>query len=297
LTNRAGGENPLDSSSDGQIFAPWVAEPHRLWSLWDLMRPLLLRAVAQAIDDINLVETRLAARPDQTGSLSDEECERYVSIINGARRIFEGMGLDSTVDQIVRFDTDIGGLEVDAPYALELIRGLKHRLEDELKRSHCFMMTREQAKYWATPQLFGSEVWQRFPSANSDVEEAGKCLACNRGTAAVFHLMRVLETGLRALGASLNDPNLDPKRNPSWETILRKSDEELQKPVKDRTPEWTTDDGFFSTATANLRVVKNAWRNPTMHVERRYTEEEAREVWDASRAFMRHLAMKLSEKE
>ncbi len=32
-----------------------------------------------------------------------------------------------------------------------------------------------------------------------------------------------------------------------------------------------------------------------MHIERRYNDEEAREVWNATRAFLRHLATKLSE--
>ncbi|HEX7183488.1 MAG TPA: hypothetical protein VF756_16765 [Thermoanaerobaculia bacterium] len=145
------------------------------------------------------------------------------------------------------------------------------------------------------PEPFGPEVQNRFRSANHDIEEAGKCLSFNRNTAAVFHLMRVMETGLRALGRSLNDPNLDPKRNPSWEMILRKCDQELQKTYKDRAPEWTADEAFFSTATANLRAVKDAWRNPTMHVEKIYDEDLARGVWDATRAFMRHLATKLSE--
>ena len=113
-------------------------------------------------------------------------------------------------------------------------------------------------------------------------------------TACVFHLMRVMEHGLRVLGKSLNEPSLDPSRNPSWEVILRKCDEQLKLPIKDRCTEWKTDDLFFSTATANLRSVKNAWRNPTLHIERSYDEETALEVFNATKAFMRHLATKLS---
>jgi len=148
---------------------------------------------------------------------------------------------------------------------------------------------------YLSPEPFGQEVHSRFHTANYDMNEAGKCLSFGRNTAAVFHLMRVLEVGLRALGKALNDPSLDSKRNPNWETILRKCDQELQKPHKDRSPEWAADEPFFSTATVNLRAVKDAWRNPTMHVEQVYDDEQAREVWSSARAFMRHLATKLQD--
>ncbi len=107
--------------------------------------------------------------------------------------------------------------------------------------------------------------------------------------------MRVMEIGLRAIGRSLNDPSLDPEKNPTWDAILKKCDAELQKPKAQRGPKWRDDEPFFSEATVFLRAVKNAWRNPTMHIERKYTEEEAREIWNAVAAFMRLLATKLSE--
>jgi hypothetical protein len=67
----------------------------------------------------------------------------------------------------------------------------------------------------------------------------------------------------------------------------------VAKGAEDRSLESAADEPFFSTATVNLRAVKDAWRNPTMHVERVYDEELATELWGAVRAFMRHLATKL----
>ena len=49
----------------------------------------------------------------------------------------------------------------------------------------------------------------------------------------------------------------------------------------------------WSQVHANLYHVKQAWRNDTMHPKATYTEEEAREVFDAMKAFMRHLATML----
>jgi hypothetical protein len=97
------------------------------------------------------------------------------------------------------------------------------------------------------------------------------------------------------LGVSLSDPSLDPKKNPSWELILHRCDTELQEVKKNRTPTWQKDDQFFSDATANLRSVKDAWRNPTMHVEIDYDEDKARDVFYAVKGFMRHIAKKMDE--
>lgn len=108
-------------------------------------------------------------------------------------------------------------------------------------------------------------------------------------------MMRVMEVCLRALGKSLNDPTIDPKRNPTWDAILRKGDEETAKRVKDRCPEWQADERFYAEATAILRAVKNAWRNPTMHVEINYDEERAFEIWASVKSLIAHLATKLRE--
>jgi hypothetical protein len=86
-----------------------------------------------------------------------------------------------------------------------------------------------------------------------------------------------------------------PKRNPSWDSILHKCREELGKPLAQRSPEWTVDESFFSGATGALMAVKDAWRNPTMHVEIPYDDEKALAVWYCVRTFMRHLATKLHE--
>ncbi len=147
----------------------------------------------------------------------------------------------------------------------------------------------------SSAELFGIDVASKFASLSNEIEESAQCLVLDRSTASVFHLMRVMEVGLRSLGKSLNESSLDPKKNPSWEAILRKCDDQLQKPNAQRSTEWQTDPTFFATATANLRAVKDAWRNPTMHIERDYDPEEARDVWNSVRAFMRHLASKLSE--
>lgn len=174
------------------------------------MRPLFIRMVAEAVETIALVSQEV----ESAKKISDKDAEAWVAMLGGARSTFEGMGLDLSVAQIDRIERDVLYLQDPRPEDISgLLRELVNRYNDELKKSHCFMLTSERARFWETKQLFGSEVWERFPSANSDIEEAGKCLACNRGTATVFHLMRVMEAGLKATAAALEIPYA-----PSWES-------------------------------------------------------------------------------
>jgi hypothetical protein len=171
---------------------------------------------------------------------------------------------------------------------------LLQRMHDELSLRLVFQIPIAKAKYYKEKELFSAAVSLAFPSAIVDIEEAGKCFALGRNTACVFHLMRVMEVGLHVLGETLGDP-IDAKTNPTWERILHKCDEELKKNYADRCSQWKAKGQFFSEATANLRAVKDAWRNPTLHVDISYDEDKAFDVWNAVRGFMKHLATELNE--
>lgn len=214
--------------------------------------------------------------------------------LEGWGKILEKLGARGPVATIQRWKEGLDDPNFSWADMRTAAKELHGRVEDELKETSLWIIPAERALQFRGRPPFGDQVASHFSPANEDIGDGVYCLLLGRGTATVFHLMRVMEVGLRALAASLNDPTLDPKRNPSWETILKRGDKELGKPLKERSPEWQSDEEFFSTAHANLRAVKDAWRNPTMHIERRYDPEEAQDVWNAVRAFMRHLAQKLT---
>lgn len=139
------------------------------------------------------------------------------------------------------------------------------------------------AFYTPKEPLFGKEVEARIPKAADDISEAGKCFAVGRYTAAVFHLMRAMEVAVQTISASLKIENVERE----WGKLLSDIGAKIQAmPKGDDRDEW-------SQVHANLYHVKQAWRNDTMHPKATYTEEEAREVFDAMKAFMRHLASML----
>lgn len=172
----------------------------------------------------------------------------------------------------------------------DVVRELQNRVKDDFKRMNVFVVPREKTRY-LKPQLFGPEVEQVFANAVTDIEEAGKCLAYNRNTAAVFHMMRTMEEGLRLIGTRLNEIGVPVSMaNPTWETILRPIDKETARNFADKTDDWKRNEHYFSEMGALLRGVKIAWRNETMHVAKVYNEEVTADIFGAVRTFMRFIA-------
>ncbi len=143
---------------------------------------------------------------------------------------------------------------ITAQYA-DLIRqfagSFRQVFVDQMGKRRFLMLLPRQSRLYDQVKAFGDDVAIAFPSASYDIEEATKCLALERGTACVFHLMRVMEICLRVVAKSLQDPTVDPATNPNWGCILRRIDEELAKPPTKRTADWATNDAFYSGVAAS----------------------------------------------
>jgi bisphosphoglycerate-independent phosphoglycerate mutase (AlkP superfamily) len=55
------------------------------------------------------------------------------------------------------------------------------------------------------------------------------------------------------------------------------------------------DGRIFEEAYAALAAMQNPWRNATMHLDQKYTVEEARNVFDVVGGSMRKLASRMDE--
>lgn len=177
-----------------------------------------------------------------------------------------------------------------------LLIELNKRIEIELKAHAYLCIPKEDTAFYKTPVEGWKDAIAAFPSATFDIEEASKCLALQRNTACVFHLMRVMGAGITALGKSLEEPTLDASHNLTWGNILRRCTRELSTDFKKRSPVWQSDSQFFAEATAKLLAAKDAWRNPNAHeIGQKYEDEETMDIYQAVRSLMRRLSKKLKE--
>lgn len=118
-----------------------------------------------------------------------------------------------------------------------------------------------------TPErIFGAHVWPVLDeNTKKDFSEAALCLAFERHTASVMHLMRGVEAVLR-LYYKKHIPEAERIKQPwMWGDILA----ELEKKNEKK----------FALLIAQLRPVKNEYRNESQHAGKHYLYEEAENVW------------------
>lgn len=123
---------------------------------------------------------------------------------------------------------------------------------------------------------FGHEVELAIPKAIDDIDEAAKCLALERATASVFHLMRVMEFALEAAVVALRIPYTDH----AWDRVIAQiSDAAHRHP-----------DRSWVGVVTRLYLVKRSWLNDRMQPRYAYTQPQAQEVYRSVRSFVTHLS-------
>jgi hypothetical protein len=230
------------------------------------------------------------AQRAQTEILTDEQRDDLNrSVLIPLRMMAIDLALDSAIPLLSRMDK-----KVKAPYlvvdAHKDIVDLWSRIEDQLKERWFLYVSPSLQPYYTQKQLFGNDVESGFPGAIDDIEDAGTCLALGQGTACVMHLMRVMELGLKVLAKSLKIPY-----TPSWESYLAQIQSKISAKHKTKRVKWKRDEKFYRDMSGDLIAVKQAWRNPSMHIDRGYSKEEAEEIFRAVKTFMCKLAARMDQ--
>lgn len=256
------------------------SEPSRLWSLWEMLdfdAAKFMDLLKSIIDSERIVE----------GNLNNWD-PKVLGVLHPAVQAIEKhcdeMGLSITKDLAEHILKSRSSADL-----LTSLVGVRRSMQAELKRKVFFGPAQAYVKYYDSDDLFGDTVFWAFSSAYEDIVEAGNCLALERPTACVMHLMRVLEIGLKSLAAALN-----VEAQNDWGTYLRKIEAELDSRVKTAGAR-SEDEQFYAEAALNFDRLRRAWRNPTMHPEKTYSQERAEEILLAVKSFMAHLATKLTE--
>jgi hypothetical protein len=170
-----------------------------------------------------------------------------------------------------------------------VIQQLKALILDNLTQ-HYFLLipvTRRELYEQKNPP-FGSVVHSRFPEANRDIASAARCLAVDEWTAAVFHLMRVAEHGMRDLAKPLGVPCEEAQQ---WRHVIDGIVSAVKAMEQEKkTPERDAQLQSYSEAAQQLFFFKEAWRNHVMHAKETYDEREAFNVYEAVKHFMQRLA-------
>ena len=143
-------------------------------------------------------------------------------------------------------------------------------------------------------------IWKSFPSARKEMEEAVFCHSLERSTAAVFHLMRVSEIGLRALARRMGVKMPKGKRLEwsEWQQILKEMTDVSEQVAKTKKAGPHKDEllEFYRGALGQFYGFKDEYRNHVMHSRRSYNDYTAAGVLAHVKSFMEKLSARVDEK-
>lgn len=225
--------------------------------------------------------------------ISEEGRKSTVNMLDPIRYDCEGLGLDVTLLQVNRLIAKIMNDNVTYRTLQTEADAIQTRLTDELDTKLYLAVDSQHAKYYTDYDVGWDSVIEKFPSTYFDIEESGKCLALNRYTASVFHLMRVAETGLQSIAKRVGLEN----DRPNWIEAIRYIEGQLNKNYDEMEAIFKGDVEFLSGIAAHMRSVNLAWRRRVSHIQRTYNQEEVKGIYDSTLGMMQHIANKLVEIE
>jgi hypothetical protein len=220
--------------------------------------------------------------------------------IRRAGEACENAGLANASEQIgfVQMHVKWQQNEVDYSALCAELRHVINAILQDLNKRIFLKVDPSLREYVDNELLFGAAVKKAFPSASTDIREAGNCLAADCNTAAVFHLMRVAEYGLRALA---HDRRIRLDKNKpidlaTWEDLVKKL-EEAEDAIRNfpKTAAREAQFDFFHGANMEVKRFKNKFRNRVMHSRESYGEHEAMSAFGHVKAFMEILSSRISE--
>jgi hypothetical protein len=270
-----------------------------LWSLLDMLKQYAATAarLAWGFGDYEGRFTWEAVwakyLPKGKDKILDGKAEEFIkTYLERAKLTAEQLELDAVPPQADRMLQSIKNGNYFIDLVAKDLEDIRLRIFDQLDSRLFYFVSPSVSRYYNDSALFGQEVDTAFPSAAPEIAEAGKCRALGRHSATVFHLMRVLEIGIRCLGKVFNEDTA----HTNWHNILDLIDKKVRAMNSvSHGAGWKEDQQFYSESVAHFYVLKNAWRNYTMHAHERYDEERTEEIYHSVGAFMRGLAKRLSE--
>jgi hypothetical protein len=104
-----------------------------------------------------------------------------------------------------------------------------------------------------------------------------------------------MEIAILALSRCMAIPDPIRPGDRNWGTILNAVWAGIEARWPTTASRLAGDGALFEELHASLDAVKNPWRNSTMHVEKKYTGDEAEHIFVAVKGFMKKLASRMDE--
>jgi hypothetical protein len=190
---------------------------------------------------------------------------------------------------------DPGSRNWTAELLLDSLTEIRRGIGLELNKHKFAYVRSPNNQYLEQEHLFGSEVHSKFKSARQDIKEAGNCFAMELYTAAVFHLMRVSEHGLRMIakrvGATIIAKGTRiPIEYGDWQKVIDAINARIATiRTLPHGPKRQARLSFYSDAAQHCLFMKDIYRNDISHTRKPYDQHEATGAMQRVHDFMQFL--------
>jgi hypothetical protein len=218
-------------------------------------------------------------------------------VIALAEDIFPKVGLVESLRQLQLAKTVL--LQPDLMNSFQLkseLNRIQTTLFTEIHDRKFLLVDATQTLFVDNEALLGPDIYECFAKARLDVKEAGNCIAADCNTAAVFHLMRVAEYGLRAVAGKLrvklkNKGVNQPIEYADWQDVINGVKNKIvttRALPRSKKKEQRLE--FYSDIADQCEYIKDIWRNTISHTRKPYNAPEAVGVLFRVSGFMKKLA-------
>jgi hypothetical protein len=224
--------------------------------------------------------------PIAASLVASEEIEHQKRILGLTEALCRQLEAESAIKRAARLNEILGRDWLpDHQTCHSEWKALREAIEDDVKNRYAQYMPRDYAKLVIGIDAEWKVPLSKFP-IRGELSAAVHCLALRQPTACVFHLMRGMEAVVKRLGRRFGLP---AGQDVTWVVLTGNMTDKIASWPK-ATEAQKRKRQAWSAAVSNLHHVGRATRNPTMHPAKNYTPQEAKEVYDATRAFMTEVA-------
>jgi hypothetical protein len=287
------------SEPSGQVLPQWVESPFRLWS-WLDMNKFSAQEFVKIGGGLEWFAGlfKKGEWDENTKGMAERMC---FELENDLKAI--GCELSRKAAHRLGFDVHISGVVHELSDFKLRFEELRDVMVDEMGMHLFLWVPSHRARFYELPEDLTD--WNEteiaieelislfFKRAGTEILRARKAYAVGEFTPCVFHLMRACEVGIKALYKSLGLSA--PALSDSWGNMLKPMDTQIALKPSERYGDWATHSEFFDHATNDVRAIKRAWRDATMHVDSDYNESQALKALDAVTSFFGHLSEHLNQ--
>lgn len=261
---------------------------NRVWSLWEMLKAYSTTFHATLIT-LEQIRSGFFAAELITGETviagDHPKLTELTALLVTLERQCRGLDLDSAATDAKRLREALPEGDI-SDRLVQSLRGLEQRIVDGLTVQKFHYVSHEFVELETNKEPFGEKVSRELAVLSFDINEATACKALERGTACVFHLMRVMEKCVQLLGQRLK-VQVNTKAE-TWGVIVSHINGKVSA-LPQKTPTQKHKKEQYAACASHLNSVRIAWRNPVMHPRETYTIEEASDIYAHVRTFVRDL--------